>query len=150
MIGDGRLQLTEAAPGSQTWLAQLNANMLVLNDTSPAQWLATAGETISAGDIVALESDGLFYLADSNHASVPRRNAFGVALSDAASSATFVVRLRGPLESTAHGFSLASILYLSETAGAFTTTPPTTPRIVGMVLTANLLWLDCPRSWAAA
>lgn len=150
MIGDGRIQLTESAPGAQTWLAALNANMLQLNNINAWRWNATAGETIAAGELVALDSDGKFYLADSDHATPARRNAFGIALGAAVLDGTFIVQLRGPYTSSSHGLTLGALLYVSETAGDITTTPPTTPRIIGMALDANTLWLDCPSSWAAS
>jgi len=149
MIGDGRLQLTELTPGVQTWLAQLSANLRAVNDAHPGRLTGTSGAALNTLDVVALQTDGKFYKADSNGAS-PLFNAFGICLTTTTGADEVVIVVaRGQITSTGHGLSLASLLYLSETAGSVTTTPPATPRIIGMVLDANTLWIDCPRSWAA-
>lgn len=150
MIGDGHLQLTEATPGAQTWLAALNANMTQLDDANAWRYLATLGEAVSGSNAVGLDpvvGDGKFYLADSNHAS--RFNAFGICLTAGVLDDQRVVLVRGKLTVTGHGFTPGALLYLSETAGVITNIAPTTPRIIGMVLDANTYWIDCPRAWAA-
>lgn len=146
MIGDGRLQLTEAAPGSQTWLAQLNANMRQLNDTAGERHFGTFGETVLALQPVALDTDGKFYLADADAANPLLRRAFGFALANTAINVAGVIVVRGPVTApAAHGVALGSLIYLTNTPGVISTTPLGSP--VGMSLTSVVFWVDCPSSW---
>ena len=148
MLGDGNLQLTEVAPGAQTWLAQLNANLLEIERSQP--WILTgaAGEALASNQAVCLETSGQIHLADSN-AAAPRFNMLGIALNSAAIGVQVRVRMMGMVTFT-HSFTPGALLYLSGTPGALTVTPPTTPRIVGMAFPSNKILIYPMRSWAAA
>lgn len=148
MIGDGRSELTELTPGLQTWLALTSANFRALNDQHAGRVVSVSGEAFSALAVVALSTDGKCYKADSNDLIL--FNALGLALSDASGAdESVIVQIRGEVSWPSHGFDVGLPLFLSETAGALTSTAPATPRIIGMVLDNDRIWLDCPRSWAS-
>ncbi|MBL4769487.1 MAG: hypothetical protein JKY94_17575 [Rhodobacteraceae bacterium] len=124
--------------------------MLQLNNTTSNRTVVTAGEALGQGQLVGIAADGLAYLADSDHATASLRNAIGVALSSVAVSEVVTLAVRGPLAAPAHGLPVGGVLFLSETPGGFTPSAPTTPRLIGLAISADTLWLDCPGSWAAS
>ncbi len=93
---------------------------------------ATAGETLAAGDIVCIKgSDGKAYKADANDSSL--RPAVGVIGIGGTSGETVEIVTIGVLEGQTSA-SPGARLFLSETAGVFTTTAPTNEQPVGWVL----------------
>lgn len=93
---------------------------------------AVAGETLATGDIVCIKaSDSQAYKADANDSNL--RPAVGIIGKGGATNATVEIISAGILA----GQTAASPgyrLYLSETAGAMTTTAPTNAQVVGWVL----------------
>ena len=59
--------------------------------------------------------------------------------------------LQGVFRKASHGFSAGAPLYLSTTAGAFTTSVPTGSndyaRLVGYVLDSNLIYFNPDNTW---
>ena len=66
-------------------------------------------------------------------------------------SGTSGMLLQGVFRKASHGFSAGAPLYLSTTAGAFTTSVPTGSndyaRLVGYVLDANLIYFNPDNTW---
>jgi len=93
---------------------------------------ATAGETLATGNVVCIAgTDGKAYKADSNDSAL--RPAVGVIGIGGSSGATVEIVAIGVIT----GMTTASPgarLFLSETAGAITTTGPTNAQAIGWVL----------------
>ena len=66
-------------------------------------------------------------------------------------SGTSGMLLQGVFRKASHGFSAGAPLYLSTTAGAFTTSVPTGSndyaRLVGYVLDSNLIYFNPDNTW---
>ena len=96
----------------------------------------TAGETVAIGDLVCIKAaDGQVYKADANDANL--RPAIGSIAKGGDAEATVEIIAIGILT----GQTAASPgvrLFLSETAGAFTTTGPTNAQAVGWVSTDTI------------
>ena len=93
---------------------------------------AIAGETLAIGDVVCIAAaDSQAYKADANDASL--RPAVGVIGKGGAVNTTVEIITSGILAGQTAN-SPGYRLYLSETAGAMTTTEPTNPQILGWVL----------------
>jgi hypothetical protein len=97
-----------------------------------SRFSATAGETLVTGDTVCIKSsDGEAYKADANDSDL--RPAVGVIGKGGASDATVEIVQKGILAGQTSA-SPGARLFLSETAGAMTTTGPTNAQILGWVL----------------
>jgi len=95
---------------------------------------ATAGETLSIGDVVCIKNaDGLAWKADADSSTL--RPAVGVIGKGGAANATVEIVPSGILTGQTE-LSEGYRLFLSATAGAMTTTAPTNAQIVGFVLPA--------------
>ena len=95
----------------------------------------TAGEAITAGDLLCIGSDGKAYLADANDAT--KRPAIGFAFNTAALAAQVEAKGQGKMCEAA-GLTMGAPLYLSETPGAVTQTPPASyVQAVGVAETAT-------------
>ncbi|MBW2606129.1 MAG: hypothetical protein JRD05_00690 [Deltaproteobacteria bacterium] len=93
---------------------------------------AEAGEALVVGDVVCVKpADGEIYKADADDGDL--RPAIGVIGEGGAADTIVQVVTRGILAGQTSA-SPGSRLYLSETAGAFTTTQPTNPQCLGWVL----------------
>lgn len=99
---------------------------------------ATAGEALSAGDLVYLSqgdggrTSGRWYKADADldYASVTA-NSMGFAVAAISSGSTGTARVTGRMTGLS-GLSVGSVYYVSATAGATTTSAPTLARKVGV------------------
>jgi len=90
---------------------------------------ATAGETLATGDTVCIKgSDGKAYKADANSSSL--RPAVGMIGKGGAANTTVEVIPLGVLAGQT-AISPGARLFLSETAGALTTTAPTNAQAMG-------------------
>jgi len=93
------------------------------------RFTAVAGETLATGNVVSISaSDGYAYKADANDSSL--RPAVGVIGKGGATGAKVEVVINGIIA----GMTVQSPgvrLYLSETAGAITSTAPTNPQVLG-------------------
>jgi len=87
----------------------------------------TAGELISKHQFVYLNADGKAYIADNTTLTEPTR-LLGAALAAAASGATFQVKRMGILQWDST-LTAGAVYYLS-TAGAITSTVPTSGKII--------------------
>ena len=93
---------------------------------------ATAGATLATGDVVCIAgSDGYAYKADANDSD--KRPAIGVIRKGAASGSKVEIIFVGALSGQTAA-SPGARLFLSETAGAMTTTAPTNAQALGWVL----------------
>lgn len=96
------------------------------------RFAVTAGETLAVGDVACIKtSDGYAYKADANDSAL--RPAVGVVKKGASSGSKAEIVIMGVLagQSTA---SAGARVFLSETAGALTTTAPTNAQPVGFVM----------------
>jgi len=97
-----------------------------------ARFSATAGATLATGDAVCIAaSDGYAYKADANDAN--KRPAVGFIGKGAASGSKVEIIVRGVLAGQTAA-SPGARLFLSDTAGAATTTSPTNAQALGWVL----------------
>lgn len=141
--------LTQLTPGVGTWLAQTTGNFQAIAAKWPGGFYGIAGETIAVDDAVAYNAgDGKLYKADSNGVS-NRFNCVGLARNVATVGQEVVYVAQGPY-AFPHGQPAGSPVYLSETPGLLTQTPPAGARIVGIFLPSGLIFLSCPASWRAS
>jgi len=114
----------------------------VLVDETPCNILpgGIAGEAITAGDLVYLDSDGAWQLADAvTNTATTRKDALGVAWKDAqANEFMSPVRIARIRDTTA-SLTIGQKIYLSDTAGAYSTTEPTTNirQVVGVAIKSD-------------
>ena len=101
----------------------------------------TAGEDLTDGDLCYLKSDGNMWKADASAESTSS-GLLGIALENisANNSGTFLIKGRY----TTTGLTTGDILYISETAGEWTNTAPTTStsivRIIVYALSSTILF----------
>jgi hypothetical protein len=91
-------------------------------DTSNMSGIFTAGESITAGDLLYLNTDGKVYKAFAT-GTVEESTPLGFAQSSVAADATLVVRIGG-VEDALSSLSSGVVYYVSTTAGAITSTAP--------------------------
>ena len=92
---------------------------------------ATAGETLAVGDVACIKTDGKAYKADANDSNL--RPAVGVIGKGGSTAATVEIVVIGVLTGQTAA-SPGARLFLSETAGAITSTAPTNAQGVGWIL----------------
>lgn len=139
------LRLTKPGSGSvATWGDRLNENFDVL-DRHVASLKGTAAEVISGFDVIAM-SGGLIYKADTDHATEARR--IGLAIADGSDTTSgYVIGVkRGFIDLTASGLTPDLPIYLSATAGQFSTTPAYytdgSYQYLGRTLAIDKIWFD--------
>ena len=99
---------------------------------SYGRFSAIAGATLATGDVVCISgSDGYAYKADANDSD--KRPAVGIIGKGGATAARVEIIFLGQLAGQTAA-SPGARLFLSETAGAFTTTGPTNAQALGWVL----------------
>lgn len=108
----------------------------------------TAGEALSAGDVVYLSDGsgalnaGQWYKADSDNTySSSTAGMVGIAPSAIASAASGTIRLAGRVTGLS-GLTAGELYYASATAGALTGTPPTNARFIGEAESTTVLILQ--------
>ena len=105
---------------------------------------ATAANTFAAGSVGFISSAGTVTLADAS-AEATASNMLVIATASISGGASGIFALSGLVTATSHGYTLGVPLFLSETAGALTTTAPTTTaaivRVVGYAVDANTIYL---------
>ena len=109
----------------------------------------TAGATVAAGDLCAMNSSGEMVLADADAvATASTMLAVAEEAVTAASSGWFT--LFGEVTGLS-GLTQGSVAYMSATAGDFTHTAPSTTgqivRVVGYALSTTSLWFDPDHTW---
>lgn len=104
----------------------------------------TAGENVTAGQIVYFKvSDGLWYKTDADSASTTDLIQLGVAQSTATTGNPIVsgVMLRG-ITALQSGLVAGTLYYLSNTAGAISSSTGTIERVIGQGVTTTTLLFD--------
>ena len=135
---------------------------IVLEDTNIEESVTlgsgeTSGTIIKFGD-AASKTAGKYYVWQSNSAwgeTTPDGNATGllaVSIGTGTNTATTNgMLLRGVLYDASHSFTIGAPLYLSDTDGTVTTTPPTDGgyivRVVGYALDANHIYFCPDNTW---
>jgi hypothetical protein len=120
--------------------------MAISVKNSWARFTATAGETLALGDVVCLkDSDGKAYKADANDAAL--RPAVGIVSRAAALNATAQITVLGALSGYTNQAEGGPV-YLSETAGETTQTPPTWAQQIGWAISAIKILFNFARSGA--
>lgn len=113
------------------------------------RFAATAGETLAIGDVVCIKaSDGKAYKADANDSNL--RPAVGIISKGGSASGSVEITAIGILAGQT-AVSAGNRLYLSETAGAITTTSPTNPQTLGwsQTTTTFIILVNQPASAGA-
>lgn len=102
-----------------------------------------AGENITKGDALYVKaSDGKLYKTDGNAGNAGDTVFVGFALETITTGNLIDIQCTGVFEKLS-GLTIGSYYFLSDTAGAITTTPSTTRGVqVGVALTANHLLID--------
>ena len=107
----------------------------------------SVSDTVTAGLLYVLKTNGAWTTTD---ADVEARSTGMLAIA-LASNAINGMLLQGFLYKASHGFTIGLPLYISNTAGAFTTTRPTGTndyvRIIGYATSANYIYFDPDKTW---
>lgn len=102
----------------------------------------TSGESLTANDIVYFkEADAKWYKADANLITPSSQLKLGVALSTVAIDSTVQIAISGPVSGFT-GLTAGSKYYLSDTAGAISTTKGSNTIFMGWALSTTSLLLD--------
>lgn len=113
----------------------------------------TSGEALSPGDIVYLKSDGKWWKTDADAESSSGGVLLGVCLSTAAGAGVSInVLLHGKYTETDWAWTPGGAMYLSQTAGSLTQTPPASGANVcvvmcGFAVNADTIFFVQPTSW---
>ena len=107
-----------------------------------------AGETLAAGDLVVLFTDGLLWKADSTTETYAK-SLVGIAAVDIAVGKSGTVLLEGLWTTT--GLTTGVPYYISETGGEWTTASPYTSgsisRVIGYSLSPTQMYFSPDRTW---
>ena len=111
----------------------------------------TCGEAITAGDMVAIHTDGKVYKANAAVGASQQIPCVGMAEIDGASGGVITITRRSVYCDGATDLSPGATLYLGETDGAVTTTKPSTHydaiQAIGHALSATEFVLDIGNCW---
>lgn len=139
-----RFVLTNSTGGTTYWDAD---NVTSIPTTSGnVDITGTAGETLTAGDLVYLSDGsgsltaGRWYKADADNTYSALTPQIGVATTAISSAATGTVRIAGRVTGLS-SLTAGATYYVSATAGALTATAPTHTRLVGAADTTSTLVL---------
>tara|TARA_Y100001972_G_scaffold49607_1_gene60958 strand:- start:1694 stop:2113 length:420 start_codon:yes stop_codon:yes gene_type:complete len=104
--------------------------------------------TVTAGKIYYLTTAGGWDLADANQDEDHASHILGYAIVNGAVN-TRGIALQGFVLSEEHGFALGAPIYLSNTAGAMTTTVPSSgfARIIGYAVSENAIYFDPSKTY---
>lgn len=112
----------------------------IANTLSNINYLLQAGESLAVGDLCYLKSDGKMWKVDATAESTSK-GLLAVANETLATDSTGVFTLYGPIPATS--LTAGAEYYISETAGNYTTTKPTTSgsivRLVGYAINTTTL-----------
>jgi len=123
------------------WNTLYNSNLQKIRDAiGQPCFSGTAGENLSAGEVVCVDtSDGKVYKADADNSN--RMPAVGIVFEDASAGSTVWVQFAGKC-SKFSGLTTGALYYVSTTAGALTTSPPSNnAQIVGRAISDTTLAL---------
>jgi len=121
------------------------ANGFTFNDLS-------AGQTLAMGDLVYLNGSAQWVDVDASASATAGPVMLACAL-EAGTASNPVKVTAGPavIRNDAWAWTVGGILYVSETAGEFTQTAPTTSnaivRVVGYALSADVIYFDPDKTW---
>lgn len=126
-----------------------NANAALPSATVPTEsgysgttMTLTAGESISTGDLVAINVSGQAIKASAG-AATKTGPAIGYATSSVTASQSLVVVTDGFIYKASHGLTVSSVVYVGTTAGASVHTAPSGSgdlvQVVGIVVSANAI-----------
>jgi len=136
-------------------VVKTNSFNLILDDTPAASTTSGSGnivnwsvsETVTAGTLYTVKSNGGWTTTD---ADIEARSTGMLAIA-LGSNATAGMLLQGFFYKASHGFTIGLPLYISNTAGAFSTTRPTGTndyvRIIGYATSANYIYFDPDKTW---
>ena len=145
-----RLRITstgdiELAPSSRIVLDDQPTASTASGSGTIVKW--SVSEPTTAGLLYVIKTTGGWTTTD---ADVENRSIYmlSIALS---TNANLGMLLQGFFYKSAHGFTIGLPLYISNTAGAFTTTKPTGTndyvRIIGYATSANYIYFDPDKTW---
>jgi hypothetical protein len=135
----------ELAPSSRIVLDDQPTASTASGSGTIVKW--SVSESTTAGLLYVIKTTGGWTTTD---ADVENRSIYmlSIALS---TNANLGMLLQGFFYKSAHGFTIGLPLYISNTAGAFTTTRPTGTndyvRIIGYATSANYIYFDPDKTW---
>lgn len=136
--------LTPTASGNPTTKAYVDALALGGSPTEDKLTVAgTAGTSLTAGKLVALGSNGLWYPTDADVATTTDHVLFGIAQGTGAvgGSISGGVLLRG-LDTNQSGLTIGGTQYVSNTTGGISSTAGTFKRVIGIARSSTNLYFD--------
>ena len=135
----------ELAPSSRIVLDDQPTASTASGSGTIVKW--SVSETTTAGLLYAVKTNGGWTTTD---ADVENRSIYMLAIA-LSTNANLGMLLQGFFYKSAHGFTIGLPLYISNTAGAFTTTRPTGTndyvRIIGYATSANYIYFDPDKTW---
>ncbi len=131
------------------------SSRIILDDTPAASTASGSGtivnwsvsESTTAGTLYTVKSNGGWTTTDAD----TEAKSIGMLAIALGSNATAGMLLQGFFYKASHGFTIGLPLYISNTAGAFSTTRPTGTndyvRIIGYATSANYIYFDPDKTW---
>jgi hypothetical protein len=131
------------------------SSRIILDDTPAASTASGSGtivnwsvsESTTAGTLYTVKSNGGWTTTDADD----EGKSIGMLAIALGSNATAGMLLQGFFYKASHGFTIGLPLYISNTAGAFSTTRPTGTndyvRIIGYATSANYIYFDPDKTW---
>jgi hypothetical protein len=131
------------------------SSRIILDDTPAASTASGSGTIVkwsvsdatTAGTLYTVKTNGLWTPVDADN----EATSIGMLAIALGSNATAGMLLQGFFYKASHGFTIGLPLYISNTAGAFTTTRPTGTndyvRIIGYATSANYIYFDPDKTW---
>ena len=131
------------------------SSRIVLDDTPTASTASGSGTIVkwsvsdatTAGLLYTVKANGLWTPVDADN----EATSIGMLAIALGSNATAGMLLQGFFYKASHGFTIGLPLYISNTAGAFTTTRPTGTndyvRIIGYATSTNYIYFDPDKTW---
>ena len=131
------------------------SSRIILDDTPTASTASGSGTIVNwsvsdattAGTLYTVKTNGLWTPVDADN----EATSIGMLAIALSSNANLGMLLQGFFYKASHGFTIGLPLYISNTAGAFTTTRPTGTndyvRIIGYATSANYIYFDPDKTW---
>jgi len=134
-------------------VVKTNSFNLELDDTPAASTASgnivnwSVSESTTAGSLYVVKTNGGWQTTDAD----TEAKSIGMLAIALGSNATAGMLLQGFFYKASHGFTIGLPLYISNTAGAFSTTRPTGTndyvRIIGYATSANYIYFDPDKTW---
>jgi len=131
------------------------SSRIQLDDTPTASTASGSGtivnwsvsDTTTAGTLYTVKTNGLWTPVDADN----EATSIGMLAIALGSNTNLGMLLQGFFYKASHGFTIGLPLYISNTAGAFTTTRPTGTndyvRIIGYATSTNYIYFDPDKTW---